>query len=101
MAAAMGQKQTCRADVKDPHFVMCANAYNARVRPGPTIGKRALHAIFTRKVIVATRLLPLLWRRRGLCGDGRMAYASRSVRRGPWARQYVQGSCCGSVDRDA
>ena len=86
---------------KTPICVRCANVYIAPVRAGPTIGRRALHAIFRRKVIVATRLLPLLRRRRGLCGNGGMAHASRSICRGARARQYVQGQCRGSVDRDA
>ena len=69
----------CPADVKDSYFLRCANVYIAPVRAGPTIGKRALDAIFTRKVIVTTRLLPLLRRRCGLCGNGGMAHASRSI----------------------
>src|ERR1700721_573059 len=49
------------------------------------------HAIFTGKINIATKLLPLLRRRCGLHGNWWMAYAPRSICRGTRPCQFVQG----------
>jgi len=65
-AAVKGQKQTCPLTSKTP-ILRRANVRDGPVRAVPTIGKRALHAIFTRK--------PMSRRGFCLCCVGGAAYA--------------------------